>query len=166
MEDLGPTREQHQHDVYEAPETSQSRRQTAYRRLPIWERENRNGALTDEQMRAADEFHRRWHGKHGADVRGEPGGMPRDPDYPAQEGFADDIRHAQSYVRDRHTWELVEEFCILETELEILGRRLCKSKTRAILRAWAASRISRGLDLIAEAWGLAQHARSRERTPA
>jgi hypothetical protein len=163
MDTLGPTPEQRRHDVYEAPETSQSRKQTAFRRLPIWEREFRNGALTQEQMRAAERYHRAWHGRDGADVRSEPGGIPRDPDYPAREAFGDQLRHAQLYVRDRHIWDLVEEFCVMETELEDIGRRLHHSKTPAILRAYAASRITFGLDRIAEAWGIAQTARSRER---
>lgn len=166
-ETLTPTDEWLEKNHHTPAQEDQKTKARAYRKISLIEDLKNREEITPEQYQAGERFHRIWHGAHGADVRMDFGGLPYDPDYPAQEAMASDLRYARSVIRLVHIWRALEMFLIEEKPLtDIHQEVLRKSVSRPIARAAGLTLVSVGLDLLADAWGISQHARDRERADA
>lgn len=164
---ITPTPEWMAKHRHQAAHEDQRTKTTCYRRVSLAQETLDRGDITREQFDAAERFHRIWHGSQGADVRTDFGGTPYDPDYPAQEAMSSDLAYARGKIRLKPMWDALEAFCVFETSLHDIGRQYASGKaSRALARASGLTLVSIGLDLLADAWGISQQQRSRDRKAA
>ena len=146
MENLGPTQEQLNHGVYEAPERSQKKDRTAFRKKSELEQMK----IEPEHLRAGLKLYVNYHGSMGADVR-------RDEVFAAY-GVPDDFRQhscaqalscMKNAVCSDLIWRALLEVCAHDRSPIYVGAVYGGYKNRQQAKAYGDAIVTSGLDILA-----------------
>lgn len=139
------------------PETTQTVKRIAYRKLDMFEGLHKSGRISDACMSAAKKLTVHYMGAQGVNVGSGDGGCPDLDREDSRTYHSQKLAQLRQIVDSARQWDALCEMVQETADLERIGRAWLKCRQRGQAYIAGLSLVAMGLETIAQAFGMTDH---------